>query len=268
MPLLSLAHMCVLELTPPEMVTAAAEAGFSGINLRLSPARETDPIYPMIGDTPMMRETLKRLDDTGIKVLDIEVLWLRPDTKPGAYKGVLEAAAQLGTRQVLAAGLDPDLARAADTFAQFCLEAQPFGLNINLEYMVISEVKSLAQARKLVADAGQPNSGILIDALHINRAGTLLEDIARIDPSLLRYMQLCDAPAQAPDSMDGLRFEARHNRLPAGEGGLPLRALMATLPQAIDISVETPLGGERGKLPAAERAEILFDTAHRFLAGD
>lgn len=267
MPLLSLAHMCVLELSPPEMVTCAAEAGFSGINLRLSPARDTDPVYPMIGNTPMMRETLARLDDTGIKVLDVEVLWLRPETKPGMYNGVFEAAAQLGTRQVLAAGLDPDLGRATETYARFCDEAMPYGLNVNLEFMVISEVKTLAAAQKIIAEASKPNSGILVDALHLHRCGSPIESIASIDPAQLRYMQLCDAPAKIPESMDDLRFEARHNRLPPGEGGLPLRDLMAALPNLIDISVETPLGGERGKRPAAERAEILFESSSRFLEG-
>ena len=267
LPLLSLAHMCVLELTPPEMVSCAADAGFSGINLRLSPARETDPQYPMIGNTPMMRETLARLEDTGIKVLDVEVLWLRPDTKPGMYNGVFEAAAQLGTRQVLAAGLDPDFGRATETYARFCEEAQPFGLNVNLEFMVISEVKTLAAAQKIISAAAKPNSGILIDALHIHRCGSPLDSIAGLDPVQLRYMQLCDAPAKVPDSLDDLRFEARHNRLPPGEGGLPLRELMNALPGLIDISVETPLGGERGKLPASERAEILFESSSRFLEG-
>lgn len=267
MPLLSLAHMCVLELAPPDMVSCAADAGFSGINLRLSPARDTDPVYPVIGDTPMRRETLQRLDDTGIKVLDVEVLWMRPDTKPGMYAGVFETAARLGARQVLAAGLDPDFARATDTYASFCTEAQPYGLNVNLEFMVFSEVKTLARAQQLVKDAAQPNGGILVDALHIHRCGSPLASIAGVDPALLRYMQLCDAPAEVPATMDELRFEARHNRLPPGEGGLPLRELMAALPQLIDISVETPLGGERGRLPAAQRAEILFESSRRFLDG-
>lgn len=267
MALVSLAHMAVLELTPPDMVSVSAAAGFTGINLRLSPARETDPVYPMIGDTPMMKETLRRLDDTGLKVLDIEVLWMKPDTQRGQYRGVLEAAAQLGTKQVLAAGLDSDLSRAADTYAGFCEDAKPFGLNINLEYMVISEVKTLPAAQAIVDRVKSGNAGILIDALHVHRVGTPIADIARIERGLLRYMQLCDAPAAIPATPDELRFEARHNRLPPGEGGLPLKALMQALPPDIDISVETPLGGDRGKLPAAARAQILFDSSKRFLGG-
>jgi sugar phosphate isomerase/epimerase len=216
----------------------------------------------------MMRDTLQRLSDTGLKVLDVEVLWLRPDTVPASYQGVFEAAAKLGARQVIAAGLDPDLARAADTFAQLCALARPYGLRVDLEFMVISEVKTLEQARGLVAQAAQPNAGILVDALHINRAGSPIAGIADLDPALLPFMQLCDAPARAPAGRDALVHEARHDRLPPGEGGLPLRALLAALPRGIDISVEAPLGGERGKLPPAERAQILHDAARRFLAAE
>jgi len=38
---ISLAALTVLELTPPELVTCAAQAGFSHIGIRLLPARLT-----------------------------------------------------------------------------------------------------------------------------------------------------------------------------------------------------------------------------------
>jgi sugar phosphate isomerase/epimerase len=237
------------------------------VNLRLSPARENELQFPMIGDTPMMRETLQRLNDTGLKVLDVEVLWLKPDTVPSSYDGVFEAAQKLGARQIICAGQDPDLARATDTYARLCERARPYSLRVDLEFMVISEVKTLEQAQAVVAKAAQPNSGILVDALHINRAGSSIAPIAGIDRAQLPFMQLCDAPAQAPANRDGLVQEARHDRLPPGEGGLPLRDLMAVLPPDIDISVEAPLGGARGKLPPAQRAALLHDAAVRFLHG-
>jgi hypothetical protein len=37
----------------------------------------------MLGDTPMMRETIARLAGTGTHVLDVEVLRLRPDAADG-----------------------------------------------------------------------------------------------------------------------------------------------------------------------------------------
>jgi hypothetical protein len=40
---ISLAALTVLELTPPEMVGCAAEAGFSHVGIRLLPATPTEP---------------------------------------------------------------------------------------------------------------------------------------------------------------------------------------------------------------------------------
>lgn len=77
--MLSISHLTALHATPPELVSAAAGAGFDAVGIRVWPAAD-EPAYPMLGDTPMMRETLARLADTGLRVLDVEVLRLRPDT--------------------------------------------------------------------------------------------------------------------------------------------------------------------------------------------
>lgn len=266
MPLLSLAHMSVLELTPPQLVACASAAGFSGVGLRLSPAREGEQQYPMIGDTPMMRETQALLRDSGVQVLDVEVIWLRPDTRATDYEGLFAAAARLGARRILVAGADANLARATASFAAVCELADRYGLGVDLEFMLFSEVKSLQQALSIVQGAQQTNGGVLLDALHVARSGTTLEDVARIDPALLRFCQLCDAPEQSPGSISELGHEARFDRLLPGEGGLPLAALFTALPRDLDVSVEIPLARERGRLGAAERATLLCNAARRFLA--
>lgn len=45
----------------------------------------------MLGDTPMMRETIARLADTGTWVLDVEVLRLRPDSRHDDALRILDA---------------------------------------------------------------------------------------------------------------------------------------------------------------------------------
>ena len=61
---LALAALTVLELTPPERVSCAAEAGFSHVGIRLLPATPTEPQYDIVGDTPLLREVEHRLADT------------------------------------------------------------------------------------------------------------------------------------------------------------------------------------------------------------
>ncbi len=41
---LSLAHLTVLELSPPEMIRVAAETGYASVDLRLAPATPGDPL--------------------------------------------------------------------------------------------------------------------------------------------------------------------------------------------------------------------------------
>src|SRR5437870_5685505 len=72
---ISLAHLTVLDATPPELVTVAADAGFRSIGIRLTATPSVGvPPYDILGDGPLLRETLRRLADTGVSVLDTEFL--------------------------------------------------------------------------------------------------------------------------------------------------------------------------------------------------
>ena len=108
---IALAALTVLELSPPDMVSCAAEAGYSHIGLRLIPATPTEVSYATIGDTPIIRATLARLADTGIRCFDVEILRLKPETRVADFLPVLETAARLGARAALIAGNDPDEGR-------------------------------------------------------------------------------------------------------------------------------------------------------------
>ena len=57
---------------------------------------------------------------------------------------------------------------------------------------------------------------------------------------LLHYAQVCDAPAQVPDTVDGLIHTARCERLLPGEGGIDIRAMLSALPADLPLSVEIP----------------------------
>lgn len=248
-PLLSLAHMAVLELTPPQVVACAAAAGFTGANLRLGPARPGERPWPLEGDTPMMREALAALRDTGLVVSDVEVIRLQAETRAADHELLLETAARLGSRRVIAVGDDAD----HDRLAAVCERAAGHGLRIELEFMVFTEVRNLAQALAVLRAAGQPNAGLLLDPLHVARSGSSFADIAALDPALLSFVQLCDAPAQATPTLAGVGEEARFDRLLPGEGGLPLGEFFAALAHA------------RGRLPPLERARLMAGAARRCL---
>jgi sugar phosphate isomerase/epimerase len=263
---ISLAALTVLELTPPEMVACAAEAGFSHVGIRLLPATPTEPQYDIVGDTPLLREVERRLADTGVKVLDVEIFRIKPDTRVGDYEAAIASAARLGASELLVAGNDPDEARLIDGFAAFCDLAGTYGLGAGLEFMPWTDAKDLLQAARIVERIGRDNAGVLIDPFHLSRSRSRIEDIATVPPSRLHFMQFCDVPAAIPPTMDAILAEARAERLFPGEGGVDLIGLLRAVPRDIPLSVEVPTLTLAKTVAAAERARRALAATKRVLA--
>jgi sugar phosphate isomerase/epimerase len=53
------------------------------------------------------------------------------------------------------------------------------------------QVRTLSDAAVLVGESG---GGIIIDPLHLQRSGGTPADVRSLDPKLIAYCQLCDAP--------------------------------------------------------------------------
>lgn len=262
---IGLAALTVLELTPPDMVSCAAEAGFDVVGLRLLPATPEEVQHAMVGDTPLVRETERRLRDTGLRCLDIEIFRLRPDTDVLDCEAALATGARLGAREALVAGNDPDEARLTERFAAFCELAGRYGIGANLEAMPWTDCKTYAQAARIVAAAGRVNGAVLIDPIHFDRAGGRADEIAHT-PAPLHYLQLCDAPAERPTTLDGLLHQARAERLMPGDGGLDLAGLLRAVPRELPLSLEIPMQALTRTLGAVERTRRMLEKARRLLA--
>ena len=257
MPILALAQLMALELSPPELIAVAAQAGCQQAGVRMIPVAEGAMSYPLMDDPVMLRETLRVIADTGVTVGDLEIVMLKPDTDVATYLPFLETGARIGAKHVLVAGYDPDESRLIASFAAFCDRAAPFGLTGDLEFMPWSNAPDLASAIRIVGEADRPNGAILIDPLHFDRSDSRLEDIARIPRAWLNYWQLCDAPKERPTTIDGLLHTARSERMFPGEGGLDLVSLVRALPADMPISLEVPtveLARTVGPLERARRA--------------
>lgn len=223
------------------------------MDLRLAPATPTDRVYDSSELKRLARTLAPMLRDTGLAVWDVEIIRINDQIRPRDYLPLMEAAAHLGaSRMKLVCDTDHH-AHAAELLAEIAHLAAPFGLTLDLEYMVFSGVKSLKAALDVVNAAAQPNLRVLVDALHWARAGDTAEDIRAADPALLNYVQLCDAPAAAPVGRDALIAEARTSRLPPGEGELPLRDLLDAMPAGCVASLEVPLPPGHDPLAHARR---------------
>jgi sugar phosphate isomerase/epimerase len=265
--ILSLSPLTILDAAPPDQVTAAASAGFDALGIRVAPAAD-ERVWPMLGDTRVARETRSRLADTGIGVLDVELVMLRPTLDTAGVLAVLDAGHALGARFVLTLGYDTDEARLTDHFAWLCAAAAERGLRPGLEFMKYSPVQTLSAAVRIVRAAGHPAGCVLIDALHLQRSGGNVADLAGVEPELLPYGQLCDGPLNPVWPPDDLaRTESRSGRLLPGDGEFPLAELVAALPAGGALSVEAPVAALAGLSPI-ERAHRARAAVDRLLSSE
>lgn len=238
--ILFIGALTALSLPPPRLVEAAARAGVGGCGLRLMPAAPGGLAYPLMNDAALLRETRAAMAANGMRVFDIEMVRIGPGFDVRAYQAFFETAAALGARHVLVAGDDPDEARTAAGFARVCEALLPLGMTADFEFMPWTEVRDLAAASRIVGAAAQPNGGILVDALHFARSGAQPAELDAVPPQCLHYAQICDGPAAAPPTRDGLIHAARCERLLPGEGGLDLIGLFRRLPADLPVCIETP----------------------------
>jgi len=261
---LSLAYLTVDGAGPVEHVDAAAAGGFTAAGLRILPPSHLTGAPAVVGNAVLLREIKRACARTGVGVFDTEVATLAADTDVATLLPMLETAAELGARFVQTVSEDPDRARAAGRFAVLCDAAAGFGLGVALEFMRFRCVRTIEDAAAIVAGAGRRNGGILVDALHLSRSGGDPTAVAAVPPERIAYLQLCDAPAEAPPP-EALAQEARTNRLHPGDGALWLDALLGAVAADLPISVEVPCRADAG-CTYGERAVRAGNAARRFLA--
>jgi sugar phosphate isomerase/epimerase len=255
---IGLAALTVLELPHEEQIGVAAQAGYSHVGLRLVPV--VGQPYQHRFDASAVERTLR---ECGVRVLDVEVFRLTPETKVADFEAILDASARLKATELLVHGADPDESRLAGTFGALCDLAVRYGLAANLEPMPWVDVSNVATAMRILDSAARANSGLLVDAIHFFRAGDTPQALSSVPPRLLRYAQLCDARPGRPAQMEEIIRQARSDRLFPGEGGLDLRGLLRALPGNVPLSLEVPVSQ---KLPPLERARRALEATKAILA--
>ncbi|MEO3941790.1 FAD-dependent oxidoreductase [Paenarthrobacter nicotinovorans] len=262
---LGLAQLSLVGTAPPDLVTIAGQAGFDFIGARVRPVTATERSYNLQPGSPMLRETLARMADTGITVEDIEFLLLDGTglqngvDQRAAWLRMMEAGQALGASTLTVACADPDLDRFGDHLAQMTQDGTAYGIVPTLEPISYQKVRSIPQAVELADFA---DCKIVVDALHFNRFGGTwaeLEDAADLVPMI----QLCDGPATPPPGKEGLILESRLERGVPGEGAFDLTAMLASFPPVVPVSVETPSGSRvaaMGELAWAKQLKAAADS--------
>jgi len=236
----SLAHLTVLGCPPPEMAYIAARAGYDFISIRpILMGLPGEPDYALADNPVMLKQTRRALADTGIKLHDIELARIYDHMHPSKYLPAMEVAAELGGRAVLSSIWTEDRDYAIEKFGQVCDLAKPFGLTVDLEYVPVAGVRSLADAVAVLKAVKRDNAGLMVDTHHFQRAGDQVEALDGLPREWFHFAHLCDAPAEIPaDRAEMIRI-MREGRMFLGEGGIDVAGILKHLPEMV-YSIELP----------------------------
>ena len=259
---LGLCHLGFLEIPPPDLIDLAADAGFDAVSLRTRPVTAGAVAYPL-NQPAVAAATRIRLAATGLKLWQVEIVTVDRDTDVPALRPFFDAGAQLGARAVVATGDDAP-APLAEKLGSLGELAAAYGMSVDLEFMRFRRLDTLASALAVVRAVDRTNVRVLVDTLHLARAGATPSDLAGIPDAVIGGVQLADAPAAAPPP-DRLATEAREGRLLPGDGALPLSAVLRALPSRVPLSAEVPLAPAYGTLDAPTRARRIHDATRRLI---
>lgn len=250
-PLLALAAGSVLDGSALDVVEAASAAGFDAVGFRLSGEHRLD--------APGVVRVRDRAAALGLAIHDVEVHRIstqRPDPRP-----LLEQAAAVGARHALVVSDAADVELTRGEIARAVRAGAQVGVSVAVEYMAWTTPSGPGKALRMAEETG---CRVVVDLLHHVRVGAGPEELAAlVTAGVVGWVQVCDAPLDAPRD---LLHEARHDRLPPGEGGLPLADLLAVVPPEVAWSVEVQSDALTATLPVPERARRLADATRSLLA--
>lgn len=262
MPKISLDSLTLTDTTPQVAIRAAAEAGYDACSLWIVPPA----LFPSPLVTPEIeRECAAIISDTGIEVIALEVFDLHSLAGVEAARPLLEMGARLGGKAALAINYsNADRSEAADILAAYAATAASFGLATNLEPVAGGKSQTLAECRDLILASGA-DVGICFDPHHLVRAGGSLADLEAIEPSLIRYVQICDGPLPQPPEI--AMTEAVCERLYPGDGDFPLVELLRATPRGLTVGVECPsISRAQAGITALEQARELLSRTRKLVA--
>lgn len=221
-------HTWTLDTTPLEAVLRVAHAtGWDAVELRrLDFVRAAEA-----GQGPDHVPTAVRASGLAVACVGVEHGWMWAD---GAERvRLLQVFAEqcararaLGCPTVMSP-VDKgrgDPARAAASVREAGDLAAAHGVRLAVEFNSQAEqLATLAPLREVLARAGHPACGLLLDSYHLGRSGGTVKELEDVRPEEIAYVQYSDVPRT------GLRPGYVLDRLPPGAGTVPFREFFALL---------------------------------------
>jgi sugar phosphate isomerase/epimerase len=184
-------------------------------------------------ETQTLRDLRDALEANGLAYLELEFLmdwFLDPDDERRRESDktralLFEAAAELPAHHVKVGnipGIECELGQLTERYAELCADAaQHTDAKIVYEFMPFDvNVRDLDSALAVVEGANAPNGGLAIDTWHMAKLGIEPDDLRRVPPQHLAWVELSDGRYE---NMDDLVDETVNHRKLPGEGEVPVR---------------------------------------------
>jgi hypothetical protein len=258
---LSLHHLIAPDISPLALVEIAASLDCPHVCLFTQ-----DPGggfgFPFVSDADLPALT-SAMRGHGVSAHGAASFAVEPATDVASYEAALARGAELGATRANARVLDAHVARATESFGRFAALADQYGIVAGIEFTGYGDAGALSRARRIIRDAGA--GGIALDALHVVRTATPLEELQSLRADEITYLQLCDGPANA--TAEDYAREGAFDRLAPGAGEFPLALILGlTWPgQTVSLEVPTRSAAMRG-VPAATRCAEIVAATRTFLA--
>jgi sugar phosphate isomerase/epimerase len=265
---LGIETISVFGLPPVAFVTLAADLGCQHISTGLTSydfGIHDYHSFSLREDAALRREMKAVMRDRGVSISLGEGLNIRPGVSARDHEADLDVLCELGAEVINTVSLDPDLGRTFDELAAMAELVGERGRRTTIELVPGLTVGDLPTALAAVRHAGRQDFRLLIDTMHLVRSGGSVADIAALDPELIGYVQLCDAPLKP--RFDSYFEESMFERMAPGEGELGLAQLLAVLPADRVYGLELPLRSEaKAGVGPHERLGKCVAAARRLLA--
>ncbi len=261
---LGIEMLTLLGMPPVAHIRLAGELGCVGISTGLTalpsamvPGGALYPDWSLKTDAALVCEVKAALRDTGVEIALGEGFRVRADGDVRDRAAGLDLMADLGARRINAVSMEDDLARTYDQLGHLADMVIARGMAFTIEFAAPNAINTLAGALAAVEQVGRGRATIMVDAMHFFRSGATVAELAALDPALIGYAQLCDAPMTAPDELTYMQ-EAMFGRMVPGEGEFPLADWLAALPADVPVSLEVPnLAALRGGSPRDHAARVV-----------
>lgn len=179
-----------------DRVRAVAQTGWSGIGIVVA---DLAAVKQSMG----FRELRRQIEANGLKYTEIEILgdwWASGEQRRVSDESrqlFVEATAELGVRQLKVGGAmqgEPDHQLLVDEFGALCDEFAAVGTRVALEPFPFSNFTTVPIGARFIDEVNHPNGGLCVDAWHIFRTESTLDEVAAVlRPETVFAVELDDA---------------------------------------------------------------------------